>query len=288
MRNLIRTGLLAGMTATCLLADASYDQTVKYTGGTLLDMMRGMASNPILGRLGGGSLKTAFEDQNFKVYVKGSKMARIGDLTSTIYDLDAGTVTTINHQKRSYVVQTFEEMRQEMERMQQRGHRGQSSDIDFDVKIDKTGQTRTIDGQSASETLMTMTAKSASANGQMVVKADFWLLPSDPSKREVMDYSKRLAEKYAYAFSGGPGLGAAGAGIAAAMREGNKFDGYPVLYDVDVSGVASPMPAMGQRNSDPNAPLLKMETQSSHFASESVDDSKFSVPAGYSQGGGRR
>ncbi len=280
MKALLRITLLTAIAAVCLFGDVTYDQSTKFTGGSLLDVMRGMANNPILGRMGGGAMKTAFQDQNFKIYVKGSKMAKIGELTSMIYDLDAGTVTTINHQKHTYNVMTFDQMREQMQRMQQRGNRGQSSDIDFDVKVDKTGQTRTIDGQTATETIMTMTAKSASANGQMVVKTDLWGVPPDSTKRELMDFQKRLVEKFAYAFAGGPGLGGSSAGIAAAIKESFKLDTYPVLDDIDVSGVAGPM---GRGNSDPNAPLIKMETQSSNFISGPVDESKLSVPAGYTE-----
>ena len=81
-------------------------------------------------------------------------------------------------------------------------------------------------------------------------------------------------------------MGGAGAGIGAAMKESFKMDGYPALSDVDVSGVAGPM--MGRGNTDPNAPLIKMETQSSNFATGQVDDSKFVVPAGYKEEHKRR
>ncbi|MBV9764808.1 MAG: hypothetical protein JOZ48_08180 [Acidobacteriaceae bacterium] len=289
MKALLRITLLSAIAAICLFGDVTYDQSAKFTGGSLIDMMRSMANNPMLGRMGGAGMKTAFQDQNFKIYVKGSKMARIGELISSIYDLDAGTVTTINHQKHTYSVMTFDEMREQMQRIQQRGSRGPAPNFDFDVKVDKTGQTRTIDGQTATEVMMTLTAKSASANGQMVVKTDLWGVPLDDTKHELVDFYKRLSEKFAYAFAGGPGLGGGGAGIAAAMKESLKLDSYPILDDIDVSGVAGSMnPMMGQGNPDPNAPLIKMEMHSSNFVAGSVDDSKFAVPAGYSEENRRR
>ncbi len=286
MRRSLRAAVLGALAATYLLADVTYTQSMKFTGGTLRDAIQRMASNPILGRIGGGSLKNAFQDQNFTTYIKGPKMARIGDTFSTIYDLDAGTITNINNEKHTYTVETFDEMRQQMDKMQQRMNKGQSGDIDFDVKVEKTGQTRTIGGQTATETLVTLTAKSANAQGQMVVKVNAWLVSVDSSTREVVEYAKRLSEKFAYAFAGwSPTLGAAGGGIGAAMREAQKLDGYSVLTDTSVSGVSSPMtPMMGRGgNSDPNAPLIQMETETGNFAPGSVDDSKFSVPAGYKQ-----
>ncbi len=285
MNNCLRAAILAAAAAACLMSDVTYTQTMKYTGGTLRDGVQRMASNPILGRLGGANLRNAFQDQTYTVFVKGSKMARLGGMFSTIYDLDAGTITTINNEKHSYTVTTFDEMRQQMERMQQRMNKNQQGDVQFDVKVDKTGQTRNIDGQTATETLMTLTAKSANASGQMVVKVDAWVVPLSSATRELSDYSKRLAEKFSYAFAGwSPALGAAGGGINAAMREAQKLDGYAALSDISVSGVSSPMAGMmGSGKNDPDTPLLQMEDQSSNFTQTAVDDAKFNVPPDYKQ-----
>ena len=277
----LRIGFVAALTATSLLADVTFDQTVKFTGGTMIEMVHRMANNPMLGRKGGG-FANAFQDQTYTIYIKGSKMARIGATTSTITDLDAGTMTNINNARHTYTTQTFDEMRQRMEQAQQSMNHGQpAADLQFDVKVDKTGQTRTIDGKTATETVLTLTAKSSGANGQMVVKVDSWLVQADAAMHDVSDYYKRLSQKFAYAFGGSPGMGAAGVGMNAAYREMMKLDGYPVLSDMEVSGVASPMMPMG--GGDPNAPMLKTETQSSNFAAGPVDDSKFAIPAGYTQ-----
>ena len=47
--------------------------------------MRGLANGPM-----GEIMGQAFQDQTYALYVKGNKMARIGSLTSTITNLDAG------------------------------------------------------------------------------------------------------------------------------------------------------------------------------------------------------
>jgi hypothetical protein len=277
--------VLAGLGTSCLFGDVTYNETVKYTGGTMLDMVHRMASMPMIGRMAGGGLKNAFQDENYTIYVKGAKMARLGGVFSSIYDLDAGTITTINNEKKTYTVQTFEELRQQMERMQERMNRGQTPSVDFDMKVENTGQKRDINGQNATETVLTMTAKASGANGQMVVKVHTWLVPPDPAMHEAVDYSKRLAEKFQYAFAGfSPALGGASTGINAAMKEAMKQNGYPVLTGVEVSGVSSPMAGvMGRDNGDPSAPAIQMETQNSNFAAGGVDDSKFSIPAGYKQ-----
>jgi hypothetical protein len=284
LNRLFGVAVLTGLGASCLFADVTYNESVKYTGGTMLDMVHRMANMPMIGRMAGGGLKNAFQDENYTIYVKGAKMARLGGLLSSIYDLDAGTITTINNDKKTYTVQTFEELRQQMEKMQQRMNRGQAPSVDFDMKVENTGQKRDINGQTAAETIMTMTAKTSGANGQMIVKVHAWLTPPDPAMQEAVDYSKRLAEKFQYAFAGfSPALGGATTGINAAMKEAMKQNGYPVLTDVEVSGVSSPMAAMGGGGSDPNAPAIQMETQNSNFATGGVDDSKFSVPAGYKE-----
>ena len=284
MKTILCIGVLSGLAATCALGDVSYDQTTHYTGGTLIETMQAMANNPIMGRLGGAKMKAAFEDQTSHVYVKGSKMARIGDLNSTIFDLDAGTVTSIDHQRHAYTVMTFEEMRQQMEQMEQKMSRGQGGDLQFDIKTDKTGKTRDLNGKTASELLLTLTAKAANANGQMVVHVDSWLVPTDATTEELRDYGKRLQEKFGYVFMGAPSLGGAASGINAAMKASMAQDGYPVLSDIEVSGVTSPMAGpFAHGATDPNAALIKMEMQALNFAGGPVDDAKFGIPAGYKQ-----
>jgi hypothetical protein len=51
-----------------------------------------------------------------------------------------------------------------------------------------------------------------------------------------------------------------------------------------VSGVSSPLlSAMGSANNDANAPLVQMEIESSKFIAGPVDDSKFTIPPGYTK-----
>ncbi len=107
MKTPIRIGILAAAAVSCLLADASYSETVRFEGGALVDMIRGMANGPM-----GKTMGQAFQDQTYTVYIKGNKMARIGTVNSSITDLDAATITNINNTKKTYYVTTFEEMKQ--------------------------------------------------------------------------------------------------------------------------------------------------------------------------------
>ena len=293
MQLVSRAAALAMISSVCLLGDVSYKETVRFTGGSIVEMMHNMANSPI-GKLAGGKIATAMQDQTYRVYVKGAKMARLGSLTSTIIDMDAGTVTSIDHQKRNYTVMTFEEMEQEMSRAQSRMSRGQASDMKFDVKVDPTGRTQTIDGHEAKEYITTVTATQPSGsgsqgNGVMTVHSDTWVASDVPGGTELHDFYMRSAHKYSGAFANlGPMAGGASKGLTASMSEMMKLNGVPLLSKVDVTGVNSPASSMAafggaNSNSDPNAPFLKMETDSSQFSDSSVDDEKFAIPAGYKQ-----
>jgi hypothetical protein len=289
----IRISLIASIAACGLLGDVTYHQTTKFTGGSLVEAMKKMASMPLMGRMGGGAMKTAFADQQHDVYIKGNKMASIGPLTSILYDLDAGTITTINHEKSTYSTMTFDELRQQMEQVQQRMHKGTGQDIEFDMKLSDTGQTRTIDGQTATEKLLTMTAKQAGKDGQMVIKSHLWLAPPTPPMNEVAEFHKRLATKAAFAMGGfSPMMGSASTGLQAAMKQSFEQNGYPVLTETEVSGVVgggSPLGAMmGQGGGDPNTPMIQTEMQTENFVTASVDDGKFAIPADYKEEKRRR
>jgi Asp/Glu/hydantoin racemase len=283
LRSVLRASLLISIAATYLLrADVTYTKSLKYTGGTMLDALRSMAANPVIGRMAGASLGSALHDQNFTVYLKGSKMAQIGDPLSVIFDLDAGTVTTLNNENQTYSVQTFEEMRLHLEQAQQRMKRSKAGDVQFDVKVENTGRTQTLNGQAASETIMTLSAQSDGPYGHPIVRVNAWLVPIDSTTREVHEFSKRSAEKMSSTFSSMPAIfGGAGTALSTATTELQKMDGIPVLDDVTVTGLTTPLNLAG-RNTDPNAPVIAIETQSSNFASGPVDDSRFNVPAGYS------
>lgn len=243
-------------------------------------MIRNMAASP-MGRFAGRGMGNAFQDQHSTIYIKGSKMARVSDASSTIIDLDAGTITNVQNDRHTYSVRTFDQMQQIMDR----GQHGQpASDIKFDIKVQPTGNTKSIDGQTATETLATLTATSPDANGAtMVVHSDYWTVPDEPGASDIREFYRKLSAKYQGIMGGNPIMGAASKGISAAMQESMKTGGHPVQTKTEISGVSSPMTAMGRSGGggDPNAPFIVMESQYSNFSSSPVDDSKFSIPDGY-------
>jgi hypothetical protein len=294
MKIAVRIGamLLAG--TACLLADVSYQESVKYTGGSLIDMMKSM-NNGVMGKMMGGRMGKALQDQTYKVYLKGNKMVRLGADTSIIFDLDAGTMTTIDNQKQSYSTMTFDEMNQRMQEMKERMSKkdSQTPEIQFDSKAEPTGKTRTIDGQDAKEYVMTITAQGQ--QGGMHVKSDLWAVSSVAGMEELRAFQTKMAAKLNNMNGGlNPMMGTASSGLNQLSKETLKMDGYPVTQEVTVSGVQSPMSPMmamrngGQENSDPNAPFLIMNTESNSFSNGTVSDSVFQIPAGYKEQKGRR
>ena len=277
--------------ASFMWADVSYQETVRYTGGSMVEMMRNMSSSP-MGKLLGGRMGHALQDHTSTVYLKGNKMAHIGPDASTIIDLDAGTLTTVDNQRRSYTTMTFDELNQRMkevqEKMSRHGGNG-GADVHFDVKVDDTGKTKTIDGKTAKEYVMTMTAQGQDG-GQpgagMRVRSDLWTVPSETASDELREFYKKMATKMNYSFAAGmnPMMGSASQGLAQLAKETSKLEGYPLQQDTAISGVQSPMgPMMGGGNHDPDAPFLTMSSESHNFSTGSVDESVFQVPADYKQ-----
>src|SRR5580693_7902260 len=80
-----------------LMADFSYDQTTKVTGGALAGMMK----------FAGAFSKTAREPLPSTVAVKGNRMVTGNKDRASVIDLDAETVTEINFQRKTYSVVTF-------------------------------------------------------------------------------------------------------------------------------------------------------------------------------------
>jgi len=278
----LRIGVFGAVAAALLPGDVTYTQSTQDKGGTLIEMIQKMASMPMMGRMM-GSNRQAFEDQTYDVYIKGSKMARLGKLTTTIYDLDAGSITTIDLAKKSYRTTTFAEMQQKMEQAQQRMKQQQSPALDFDVKVTTSGQTKMVDGVEAKEGVITMTAKQANAQGQMVVTTHSWLVPYSAASQEAVNFHRKLGQQFASAMSG-PGMAGAGQGISAAINQAYKQgDGFPALMEMEITGVSAAMGPMGGGGGDPSKPLLKEEISSGHFAQGSVDDSKFAIPAGFKE-----
>ena len=88
-----------------LLADFSYEQSAKMTGGAMMGAMK----------IVGAFSKQAREPIATTVSVKGNRMVHGSKEHAQIIDLDSETITDVNFAKKQYSVITFAEMTQAME-----------------------------------------------------------------------------------------------------------------------------------------------------------------------------
>src|SRR4051794_23238621 len=107
---------LAGITtlaASTLLADFTYQETTKITGGMLISAMKvaGVFSK---------QARQAGEPTQSTVSVKGDRMMHRNPHHTSIIDLNSQTITSVDLEKKTYSVMTFDEMKQALEQMQQK------------------------------------------------------------------------------------------------------------------------------------------------------------------------
>ncbi|MFN3322486.1 MAG: hypothetical protein ACK5AZ_03230 [Bryobacteraceae bacterium] len=220
MSTLLFCGSIAG-----LRADFSYEQSSKVTGGAMAGAMR----------FAGAFSKQLREPMRSTVMVKGDRMAMHSGDSVQIIDLQAETITDVNFQKKTYSVITFAQMAEAMRQMAERMERKDSqTDVNFKMDIKETGQSRTIQGLNARQTIMTLEVegkdKRSGDQGAMNVVVDMWLAPTVAGYDEVKRFYQRMAEKLAWT----PGANFAMAqpgmakGLSEVYKQASKLDGVPV------------------------------------------------------------
>jgi hypothetical protein len=240
--------LSVSMIAGCasLRADFTYQQTTQMTGGALVEMLK----------MAGPFARGAGDPQISTVIVKGNRMATIRKDHTTIIDLDKDTITEIDLAKKTYTVMTFEQMKQAAEnaraRMQQRSPGGANQDpgaeMKFKVSAKATGQTKTVNGLSAREVVMTLetdvTDKKSGQTGAMNIVNDIWNA-NVPGYDEVKAFHRKMAEKMGSIVSAAlpAQMGAMARpemmqGMAEVAKEMAKTEGVPVQTVVKMTGSA--------------------------------------------------
>lgn len=242
--------LAATIAALPALADFSYQETSRVTGGSITRMMKMVP--------GGGK---AMEPQTSTIYLKGNKLATAGRDSINIVDLDTETITDINLEKKTYSVITFQEMaaaleaaKRKMEEELRKNNRNQPEvSMSFNVKVDETGQTRQISGYNTKEMAMLLQMQAAAAQGPAPSNMEFdirmWMAPDVRGYDEVRRFYTRMAAKmnwhprmagFASLMNMQPGMGQ---GMAEMMKEMQKLEGVPILQTTAIKGGA--MGAMG-------------------------------------------
>ncbi|SPE22571.1 conserved exported hypothetical protein [Candidatus Sulfopaludibacter sp. SbA3] len=291
-----------------LLADFSYQEKSTVTGGAMMSMLKVAAVFS----------KQAREPIETTVSVKGDRMVTRSSMHATIVDLNSQTITSVDLQKKTYSVMTFEEMKQMMEQMQQKMQNakknGDAPEMNFKVSVNDTGNKKEVNGYDAKEMILKMemegTDEKSGQKGGMTITTDMWVAPAINGYGEVREFHKRMAEKLNWtpggnAFMARPEVTK---GMAEVYKEASKIDGMPVQQKV-VMGVAGDPGAQQQQQQQPAerpslggllgvqrakkmssdqpadssqpGSLLEMTTEMSGFSSSAVDDAQFHVPAGF-------
>jgi hypothetical protein len=246
---------IAGMTAVAastMLADFSYQETTKITGGSLVAALKMAGVFSKQARQAGEPIQTT-------VALKGDRMVHRSPQHATIIDLGSETITTVDLQKKTYTVMTFAEMKQMMEQMsermrqaqqQQQQKNGDQVDMKFKVSAKPTDATKQINGFDAREMLIKMemqgTDQKSGQTGSMVIVADTWIAPAVPGYREVREFQRRMAEKINWTPGGNMFMSRPDVieGMAQVYKESAKLDGMPVLQTMTM-GAEGTVPADG-------------------------------------------
>lgn len=275
--------------AGLLQADFTLEQTSRMTGGTMLQMMRMVP----------GAAKRITEPNPSTTVVKGNKMAHMDRYAAVIWDLEAETITRVNHDKKEYSVITFAQMRQAMQKTQNMRVETAKADLDLDYKFEakETGRNKTIAGQKANETLLMMEVEAAGKKSrqatEMETQISAWIATAKiAGYEELTSFYQKVSQSMSMnpgsmgnpvAFAGRPEVARAMAAVTAKMQ---KLNGTPVMQIVRMGprGQLPPSETFGEpQEAADRGLLMEMTTETTSFSNAPVDAAKFTVPAGYKQ-----
>jgi hypothetical protein len=245
LKQIASVGMLLAAGSGLLVADFSYEQTTRMTGGMAAGLM---------GTLARGSK----EPTRSTTFIKGDRSARIDADSVQITDLARETVTHVDLKKKTYSVITFEEMRQAREKAMQRAQAEQQKhatekkpdvDVSFKASVKETGEKKPIGGFDCRQVILTLavegTDRQSGGIGSTDFVSDMWLTPSIPGYEEVVKFHQRMAEKSDWT----PGSSAIGQGnpqmtkaFADLAKEAAKLKGVPLLQIVRMGGSAEGVP----------------------------------------------
>ncbi len=278
-RTLFAAALVLAVPAA-LLADFSYQQESKMTGGSL------MAAMKIAGAMSHNA--RAAMDTTSHIYVKGNKMATVSDRSMSIIDADAETITTVDLEKQTYSVITFAQMKAAMEEMARRmqGKNAEGTSMQFDVKVDVTGRSGTFAGLETQQKVMRlktiMNDQKSGQSGGMDMVSDMWLASGVKGYEEIARVGAVMAQKLGYDPRQGmnammmrqPG---ASQGMAKMSEEMSKLQGVPVLQIVTMTSSGAPVTI----SEKPEVPQPSEQAASSPSAGDMVKKSIFGGLGGF-------
>lgn len=260
MKPLRSAQLIAVAGALMFAPNQAVAQNVQYETVTKMEfpgamgtMMRAAA------RLGGGSMESVET-----TYIKGRKMRTDSDGSSTIFDLDSGRFTLLDHEARTYTTFTMEEMvdrartaanQAQASRSEQLSDGDGQARVDFRFSVDDAGQRERVSGYDARRFFLTMEADGEAVPegqtemqeaGSMIVLTDMWVsndIPVMQARANFEDVSAEawanagaaITEGFAAAFADDPQVQVA---FEQSMEEAKKIDGMAVKTTTTFVAVA--------------------------------------------------
>ena len=221
-------------------ADFQYTENTKITGGATAGLLK-FASK--MGAANGPTVSTK--------YVKGNRMrVDSGNGRAQIIDLDGHRIIVIDQKQKTYSIMTFDQMRAQMEKVQQeRAQMRSNGQLNFSSKtqVTPTQNTKIILGQNTHEVQATVdmqpsddAGSSAASSGAMSYSSDMWVAPGVSGYQEIRNFYQRLAKDAKWAANVG---GSPDPRMAQAMEEMQKnssaLNGFPLLQTVRLTMTGS-------------------------------------------------
>jgi hypothetical protein len=223
------------LTGSLALADFTYEQTSKITGGAIMSMVKVM----------GAFSKQMREPMKSTTIVQGDRMATVSQQGTHVIDLSKETLTEINHQKKQYSVVTFAEFVEALKNLDSKikGEKGDEyTEINIKAKVETPGDTRDVNGITAKHAILKMEFEGTNKEGQkavfMSMISDMWMAPEMAGYAEVKNFQQRMAQKLNWTPNSGmlsamaPG---SSKGMAEMVKEMSKLEGVPVLQVVKMT-----------------------------------------------------
>lgn len=258
----VRPTVVAALVAVAGLMPAAVQaQGVTYHSTSKFDMGGALGALVKMGaRAGGAGGATT-------TYLAGHKMATVGGNASTIIDVDAGRMTTINNKDKTYTSATFEEMAAYMDQaaknMEESRKEAASKEksspevkVDYTMAVDRTSESEKIAGYNAHRQFITitMTARPTDQAKQdeavnLVVLMDIWTTTEGPAAAAYAEFRKAYAARaradfrspmrtFEMLLGSNPGMRSA---LQAAGKELEKVQGFALRNNTYVVGVPQGM-----------------------------------------------
>ena len=254
--------------------DFKYSESSKMTGGAMAGLVKFAGAFSKQARQGMQPTQTT-------TYVKGNMMRKDhGDGTIQIFDLDGRRVISIDNQKRTYSIMTFEQMKAAIEQARQnvqgekasqpQGEQPPNVQMTPKVEVTPTGKTATVLNLPANEVLMhidmEMQSSDPRAQGQsasMWVKSNSWITPNIPGYEELQAFNQKLAKELAWV----PGETTGGnaqmsQGMAQLRQNAGALKGFPLVQYISMGMAGNGQTApQGEPTQQAQTPPSQSSTQ---------------------------